>query len=318
MAAVTVVLSASSLREDQVEQLRHKFSQIEFAVPSNDAAYAALIPNAHVVVGGFRQEFLPQAGNLRWIQSTGAGVDRLLTPELIASDVIVTNAQSLHAMQISEHVLAMMLALARDFQQIFLAQREHVWRPPVFHPFCLEGQTLGVVGVGGIGAALARKAHHLGMRVIGLRRHPNDPPPYLDELVGPDGLHDLLQRSDHVAMCCPLTPETRGMIGTTELQMMKSNAYIYNIGRGRIIQAAPLLQALKEGWIAGAGLDVTDPEPLPPDSELWDLPNVIITGHTSGTAPHNDDHFHELLDQNLQRFLNGEQLLNVVDKEAGY
>ena len=108
------------------------------------------------------------------------------------------------------------------------------------------------------------------------------------------------------------------MIGTTELQMMKSTAYIYNIGRGRIIQAAPLLQALKEGWIAGAGLDVTDPEPLPPDSELWDMPNVIVTQHTSGTAPHNDDHFYELLDQNLQRFLNGEQLLNVVDKEAGY
>ena len=100
--------------------------------------------------------------------------------------------------------------------------------------------------------------------------------------------------------------------------MMKSNAYIYNIGRGRIIQAAPLLQALKEGWIAGAGLDVTDPEPLPPDSELWDMPNVIVTQHTSGTAPHNDDNFNELLDQNLQRFLNGEQLLNVVDKEAGY
>ena len=119
MAAVTVVLSASSLREDQVEQLRHKFSQIEFAVPSNDAAYAALIPNAHVVVGGFRQEHLPQARNLQWIQNSGAGVDRLLTPELIASDVIVTNAQSLHATQISEHVLAMMLAFARDFRQIF-------------------------------------------------------------------------------------------------------------------------------------------------------------------------------------------------------
>ena len=318
MAAVTVVLSASSLREDQVEQLRHKFSQIEIAVPSNDAAYAAAIPNAHVVVGGFRQEHLPQARNLQWIQNSGAGVDRLLTPELIASDVIVTNAQSLHATQISEHVLAMMLAFARDFRQIFSAQREHVWRPPVFHPFCLEGQTLGVVGVGGIGAALARKAHHLGMRVIGLRRRTNEPPSYLDELIGPDGLHDLLQRSDHVAVCCPLTPETRGMIGTTELQMMKSTAYIYNIGRGRIIQAAPLLQALKEGWIAGAGLDVTDPEPLPPDSELWDMPNVIVTQHTSGTAPHNDDNFYDLLQQNLQRFLDGEQLLNVVDKKAGY
>ena len=318
MAAITVVLSTWSERQDKVAQLQHRFSQIEFVVPTNDAEYAAVMPRAHVVVGRLPRELLPQARNLRWVQNQGAGVDRLLTPEVVAADIIVTNARSLHARQISEHVLAMMLAFARDFRQVFKAQCEHVWRPPVFNPFCLEGQTLGVVGVGGIGGALAEKAHHLGMRVIGLRRRPEDKPPYLAELVGADGLHNLLRQSDHVAVCCPLAPETTGLIGAEELRAMKPSAYIYNIGRGKIIQAEPLLRALREGSIAGAGLDVTDPEPLPPDSELWDMPNVIITGHTSGSAPHNDDFFYDLLAENLRRFLDGDPLLNVVDKQAGY
>ena len=318
MAELTVVLSTWSERRDKVEQLRHRFSQIEFVVPSNDAEYAEVMPRVHAVVGRFPQELLPQAHNLRWIQNQGAGVDRLLTPEVISSDIMVTNAQSLHAAQISEHVLTMMLCFARDFRKILQAQRDHVWRPPEFNPFCLESQTLGVVGAGGIGGALAEKAHHLGMRVIGLRRRPKEKPSYLDKLVGSDGLHELLRQSDHVAVCCPLTPETTGLIGAEELHAMKPSAYIYNIGRGKIIQAEPLLLALKDGWIAGAGLDVTDPEPLPPDSELWDLPNVIVTQHTSGTAPHNDDRFFDLLEENIGRFLKGEPLLNIVDKEAGY
>lgn len=318
MAAITVVLSTWSERKDKVEQLRHRFSQIEFVMPSNDAEYAEVMPRAHVVVGRLPQELLPQAQALRWIQNQGAGVERLLTPEIVDSDIVVTNAQGQHAPQISEHVLTMMLCFARDFRKILQAQRDHVWRHPNFDPFCLDGQTLGVVGAGGIGGALAEKAHHLGMRVIGLRRRPKERPTYLDALVGPEGLHELLRQADHVAICCPLTPETDGLIGETELRLMKRSAYIYNIGRGRIIQAAPLLTALKDGWIAGAGLDVTDPEPLPPDAEMWDLPNVIVTQHTSGTAPHNDDRFFDLLERNLERFLNGEKLLNVVDKEAGY
>ncbi len=318
MAAITVVIASWSLREEQIDRLRHEFSQIEFILPSDDAEYARAMPSANVIVGGFPQKLLAEARNLQWIQSEGAGVDRLLTPAVVAADVVVTNSQSLHAVQISEHLLAMMLAFAREFKQVFLAQREHVWRPPVFHPFCLEGQTLGVVGMGGIGAALARKAHHLGMRVIGLRRNPQQPPPYVDALVGTDGLHDLLRQSDHVAVCCPLTAETRGLIGAEELRAMKPSAYIYNIGRGKIIQAAPLLQALQDGWIGGAGLDVTDPEPLPPDAELWDMPNVIVTQHTSGTSPHNGDNYFDLLVQNFRRFLKGKPLLNVVDKEAGY
>ena len=318
MATITVVLSPWSRRDVKVESLQRRFSQIEFVVPTSDGEYAEVIPRAHVVVGRFPQELLPQAHNLRWIQNQGAGVERLLTPDIVDSDIVVTNAQGQHAPQISEHVLTMMLCFARDFRQILQAQRDHVWRPPDFNPFCLEGQTLGVVGVGGIGGALAEKAHHLGMRVIGLRRKPKERPAYLDVQVGADGLHELMRESDHIAVCCPLTRETVGLIGVEELRLMKSTAYIYNIGRGKIIQAEPLLQALKEGWIAGAGLDVTDPEPLPPDSELWDLPNVIITQHTSGSVPHNDHRFYDLLEDNLSRFLNGEPLLNVVDKEAGY
>ncbi len=318
MAAITVAMSPACLRDDQFAQLRHRFSQINFVLPSSDDEYEEIIGDVNVLVGRVPHRLFGQATQLQWIQNTGAGVDRLLTPDVIASDVIVTNARTLHAIQISEHVLTMMLVFAREFTKVMAAQREHRWRPPEFHPFCLEGQTLGVIGLGGIGSALARKAHHLGMRVVGLRRRMQDCPPYIDSLVGPEGLHDLLRQSDHVAMCCPLTPETKGMIGEAELGSMKSSAYIYNIGRGRIIQAAPLLRALKEGSIAGAGLDVTDPEPLPPDSELWDMPNVLVTQHTSGTAPHNDEYMFDLLARNLQRFIDGEPLINVVDKQAGY
>ena len=314
MAAVTVVLSASSLREDQVEQLRHKFSQIEFAVPSNDAAYAAFIPNAHVVVGGFRQEFLPQAGNLQWIQSTGAGVDRLLTPELIASDVIVTNAQSLHAMQISEHVLAMMLALARDFQQIFLAQREHVWRPPVFHPFCLEGQTLGVVGVGGIGGETARLCAGFGMTVLGVDPRLPEPTEGVAELHRPEALLEVLPRADFVLVTVPETPETQGMFAWTQFEAMKETAFFINIGRGATTVLDDLVEALRAGEIAGAGLDVFQVEPLPEGHPLWTTPGVLITPHVAGVGPYLDDRRTELFVDNCKRFDEGRPLRNLVDE----
>jgi len=301
-----------------MDRLRQEFPQVRFVVAKGQAELAREITDADALLGRLPPELLAEAKQLRWIQSMGAGVERLLFPELVASKIVVTNAQGLYTPQISEHVLAMMLAFARDLPTVLAWQRAHTWKGGEVRPFCLEGQTLGVVGLGGIGGELARKAHCLGMRVIGLRRRPGSKPPYVDVLVGPDGLDTLLRESDHVAVCTPLTAETEGLIGERELRLMKPTAFIYNIGRGKIIQGKPLERALIEGWIAGAGLDVTDPEPLPPDSPLWDLPKVLITSHTSGTEPQNPERQYRLLAENLRRFLHGEPLRNMVDKQAGY
>jgi phosphoglycerate dehydrogenase-like enzyme len=181
----------------------------------------------------------------------------------------------------------------------------------------LHGQTLCVVGLGDIGGTLAAKAHGLGMHVLGVRRR-RVPCPHVDELYTRDRLLSPVSQADHVALCLPLTAETTAIVGECELRAMQPSAYIYNVGRGASISAGPLLVALSEGWIAGAGLDVTDPEPLPDDSPLWDMPNVILSQHTSGSSPYNADRITTQFIENLGRYLRGEPLTNLVDQARGY
>lgn len=187
--------------------------------------------------------------------------------------------------------------------------------PPVFE---LGGQTLGVVGLGAIGDALAQRAYGVGMRVIATRRRPGDLPPHVARVLAPDALPTLLAEADHVALCLPLTATTRGIVGAAELARMKRTAYVYNTGRGVLMDQDALIAALRGGAIAGAGLDVTTPEPLPADSALWDLPNVLITAHTSGATPRHWDRGLELILDNVRRLLADETLRNVYDPVAGY
>lgn len=174
-----------------------------------------------------------------------------------------------------------------------------------------------MVGLGDIGGTLAHKAQQLDMRVLGVRRS-NAPFPSLDAQYTPDQLLQALPEADHVALCLPLTPATTGIIDETELRAMRPTAYIYNVGRGASITAAALLRALQEDWIAGAGLDVTDPEPLPDDSPLWTRPNVILSQHTSGSSPYNADRITNIFLDNLSRYRRGDSLRNVIDQERGY
>jgi phosphoglycerate dehydrogenase-like enzyme len=274
------------------------------------------------VMYGFRVrgDLLEKAVTLRWIQATGAGVDWALTPEFVASPIVLTNVSGIHAVQMSEHVLGMMLALVRGFTFYIPAQGEKRWDRSLG---LLEGselyeKTLGVLGLGAIGEALAARAKAFGMHVIGVKRSPLGYHGAADEVVGPGALERVFSEADFIVDLLPLTSETRGMVSGELIGRMKRRAYFFNLGRGATVDEAALTHALTEGKIAGAGLDVFVEEPLPEASALWGLPNVIITPHTSGHSPHYWERATAIFCENLRRYRAGGELLNVVDKELGY
>jgi phosphoglycerate dehydrogenase-like enzyme len=242
---------------------------------------------------------------------------------MIESNVVVTNSRGLHGVPIAEHVLGVMIILARQLHAAYRIQLEGRWgRREMFdlYPTFMElsGATAGIIGLGSIGLAIAERTKAMGMRVLATKRSGGAKPACVDELFGPGELHTLLRTSDFVVIAAPLTPETQGLIGEAELRAMKPTAYILNIGRGAIIQENVLIRALKDKWIAGAGLDVTESEPLPPESELFRLHNVFLTPHYSGFRSNYWHHALTIFKPNLEKFLRGEPLNNVVDKQAGY
>lgn len=278
------------------------------------------IAEADAVIGHVPDRLLPQAERLRWVQTTGAGADGVSTSAYRArEDVVATNLSGVHVASVPEQVLAMMLAFARCLPEQIINQHgahRFYWPTP---PFEIEGQTMSVLGLGRIGAALARKAKGLGMRVVGWRRSaaPADDG-LLDRQYASAELHAALAEGDHVVITLPLTDETRQLIGAPELNVMKRSAYLYNVGRGPIIDQDALVSALRERTIAGAGLDVTDPEPLPADHPLWSDPNVILLTHYGGLTPQYGSRGYAIIRENVGRFLAGEPLTNVVDKRLGY
>lgn len=272
----------------------------------------------HVLLGYPPRGGLASFPNLRWVQQTGAGADWLMrVPEFRDSDVVLTNASGVHAIPIAEHVLALMFALSRRIHFFVKAQAAGRWerRGRLGE---LEGATLGIVGVGAIGEKLAQKAKGLGMRVLGMRRDATRGSPHVDRMFGPEGLRELLAESDWVVIAAALTPETQGLIGEAELATMKPTAYLINIGRGAIVDEAALVRALEARSIGGAGLDVFEHEPLPEDSPLWKLKNVIVTPHFAGATPHYVERVMDIFLDNLARFQAGEPMRNVVDKKLAY
>ena len=210
-----------------------------------------------------------------------------------------------------------MFVLTRRMHRFAKAQRDHEWFQ---RGRCeeIDGTTMGIIGLGPIGLKTAEKARGLNMRVLGLRRDPSRISPHVDRMFGPDGLHELLKESDWVVLAAPLTEETRGLLGEPEFRVMKETAYLINIARGQIVQEDVLIRALQEGWISGAGLDVFAQEPLPADSPLWDMRNVMITAHYAGATPRYADRVTGIFTDNLRRYQAGEPLVNVIDKERTY
>ncbi len=298
---------------------------VEILVPEGDAGVPAGIERAEAASlswnGPAIDDVLDAASSLRWLQQRGAGIDRIATPKLIASPVMVTNGSGNHATNIAEHALALMLAFARQLPGLVRAQGARSWQPPASdRVFELSGQTLAVVGVGALGAALAIRAAALGMRVLGVRRSGSagEPVAGVAAMHGPEALDAVLGEADHVVITLPLTSETRGLFDARRFAAMKHGAHLYNVGRGAIVDSAALLAALQGGRLGGAGLDVTDPEPLPSDSPLWSEPNVIVTAHSAGETPRSLGRWRALLLDNVARFRVGEPLRNVVDKSLGY
>jgi D-2-hydroxyacid dehydrogenase (NADP+) len=265
-------------------------------------------------------ERVAAAPQLKWIQTLGAGVEWLLTPELRRREtLIVTNASGIHAQPIAEHVFGFVLMFARQLHRAGRQQAARNWDSVELRDrvTTLSGATLGIVGLGAIGLRIAQIAHAFGMRVTALKRTAS-PAPGVERVFGPGQLVPFLKEAEYVINTLPLTDQTQGLFGAAQFAAMRSDAIFVNIGRGATVQTDALVNALKSGSIAGAALDVADPEPLPADHPLWSLDNVILTPHYSGAHPGYVQRASAIFLENLAAYLAGGQLANVVDKLAGY
>ncbi|HEX2910414.1 MAG TPA: D-2-hydroxyacid dehydrogenase [Chloroflexia bacterium] len=281
------------------------------------------LAEAEIFWGGYLSpEQFSAAKALKWIQVTSAGVNHLLSyPEIINSDVTVTNSAGIMAPAIADQVLGYILTFSRQLSYMFKQQERKEWA----HSFAdklplieLAGRSVGIIGYGHIGMEIARRARAFGMKVIATKNNTEGNFPEVDTLLPSSDLDKLLKESDYVVMCAPLTPKTEGMLGRAEFEQMKSSAYFINIARGQLVKEPELIEVLREKRIAGAALDVFVQEPLPPESPFWEMENVLITPHSSGNFEHYLTRACELFAANLERYFDGKPLINLVDKKRGY
>jgi phosphoglycerate dehydrogenase-like enzyme len=313
------------LPEGSLETIRRRaMKTFEIDVPMTEEAFVRVLPGAEVLFAwGIARRHVDKADALRWLHTPLAGVDRILNPELLKSPIRVTSSRGVNSVAAAEHALGLILSMTRGIAEAVRAQSETRWaqqdlygrKPPIEE---LSGKILGIFGLGDIGRELAARARALGMSVWGLVRTPRPKPDNVDRLLFAGKEEALLRESDVLVLALPLTADTKGMIGERQLKRMKHSAYLVNIGRGEVVQESALVRALREGWIAGAALDVYATEPLPPSSPLWRIPQAILTPHIAGTHPEYMGRAADLFVQNLKRYVAGEPLVNEVDKQAGY
>lgn len=303
----------------QLTQLARENGDHEVLIAADETAAIALADEVEVIMGHFQPAVCAAAANVRWIQSFSTGMDKFLFPEIIErEEVKISNVAGLYAPQGGEHAWALLLALTRGIDQAIRQNDQRQWAGG--STVELTGLTLGVVGMGGFGIEMVKRAAGYDMEIIAIDPVRRDRPQGVAELLdnSRENLHSLLRRADVVMLACPKTKETYHLIGREELGLMKNNAYLINVTRGGIIDEDALCQALAEDQIAGAGLDVTEIEPLPADSPLWDAPNIILTPHRAGASQHRPRKVYEFFLAQLERYLKGETVLNIVDKSKGY
>ncbi|HEV7666085.1 MAG TPA: D-2-hydroxyacid dehydrogenase [Chloroflexota bacterium] len=294
--------------------------------PEQAAEWAALLSQAEVMFDvdqPSQLNFPSRVPKLKWLQTSSSGIGELMHKMGMAdSSIQVTNAAGIHAVPLAEFVLFGMLYFAKTWPRLAAEQRAHHWERCTIDT--LTGKTLGIVGLGNVGREVARLAHPFGMRVLGVRRTSPDggegrpAGSDVDALYGPSGLTTVLRASDYLALCLPQTAETIGLLGDAELRSMKPSAVLINIARGSVVDEAPFIAALQHGRLAGAALDVAAKEPLPADSPLWDMPNVIITPHSMSTAADENERLTTLFCDNLRRYAAGEPLRNRFELARGY
>lgn len=312
------VLLRMNLIEPLVEEIRQVDEKVKVVrVDSEEEALAAM-PEIEVVCGEITRALFARRRKLAWIQSWGAGVDGLLYPELVESDVVLCSAKGFVGVHLADHGMALLLALTRG---IHTAIRNPGWDPrwPIRDAsWELVDRTMGIVGLGGTGREMARRAAAFGMRVVAVDPEEVEVPAEVEACWGMDRFHALLKQSDVVAVCAPLTAETEGLFDRAAFARMPGHALLINVTRGRIVDEAALLEALEGNLIGGAGLDVVPQEPLPGDHPLWTMDNVVITPHTAGGSPNRDGRCVALFCENLRRYLDGRALVSVIDKRKGY
>ena len=290
----------------------------------NFAAMAEAVEGADVLVGLCTPEIVERGKSLKFIQLLNAGADSCATiPAVAERGIVVTNLQRIQGPHMAEHAIAMLLALARGLPQYAAEQSAGAWSRGFRELrgerlFEVEGKTLLVVGLGGIGTEVAKRAHGLGMRVIATRNSRREGPDYVEYVGLADEYRTLAERADVVVNCTPLTPETRGMFDAQFFDAMQDGAYFINIGRGESVVTADLAAALEQEKIGGAGLDVTDPEPLPPGHPFWSMRNVIVTPHIATSSDFRSERTVTLVAENVRRYVRGDALLSVVDLQQGY
>ena len=323
VVAIYSAYSSWNIPARYIDRLRAAFPAHEFLHARDEDEAAALIGDAEVAFASeLRQRHLLAARRLRWIHSPAVGVGGMLFPEMLTSPVGLTNSRGIAADAIAEHVIAVVLALFKKLPMAVVRQTQRQWAfdaivaPP--HIRMLRGASVLVIGLGAIGSAVARNMTALGASVAALRRRAGAEGPPAVRVYPATELHERLREADVVIVAAPQTRETWGMIGREQFAAMRRDAVIVNVSRGKLIDEAALAEALADGVISGAALDVFEHEPLPRASPLWTLPNVLVTPHTSWFRADHWDAMTALFEDNLRRYERGQPLLNPVDKEAGY
>lgn len=313
------ILVVIPLNEEEKEKLKSKMPEAEYIFISTKETTNELVKSADIIIGNVPPQYIKGTKRLKWLQLNSAGTDGYCEVGVIPEGAYLTNATGAYGLAISEHMLGLVLEIKKKLNLYYRNQMEHIWRDEG-NVTSIEGSTTLVVGLGDIGGDFARKMKALGSYTIGVKRTKGQKPEYLDELHTMEALDGLLLKADIVALSLPGTKETYHLFNKDKFNLMKKNAIIINVGRGNCICTEDLCDALENGGISGAGLDVTEPEPLPPEHRLWNAPGVVITPHISGFF-----HLRETLRrivnisiENLEHFKKQEPLKNIVDFSTGY
>jgi phosphoglycerate dehydrogenase-like enzyme len=318
-ATASSVVPPPSYTPAEVQQIESQGKDVKITIAANRDELNQLLPEADVIFGAVNAEMLAKAKNLRWMQATEAGMERLLFPELIKSSVVVTNMARMFAPAISETAIGMLLSLTRGLNKYYFPQFQKRTFNSERHLVEVDGMTMGIVGMGGIGQSTAVRAHYgFNMRILATDAKPMAKPLFVDTLREPVWLMEMVPQADILVSAAPCTKETEGMFNEKVFRAMKKTAYFINLSRGALVEENSLVRALKEGWIAGAGLDPTRDEPLPSSHPYWDCPNLILTCHSAGFSPQRQIRMVGLLAENVRRYSGGLPLMNVVDKQRGY
>ncbi len=312
-AAQNKKIVAPAISENLAREIRASVPGVTIITDRN-----AAVEDADAIIGGVNPDQFARAKKLKWVHVMSAGVEHALFPALIDSDVVVTNAKNVYGPQIADHAFAFLLALTRRLNITIPKQGSEEWPRGREGMFELNGKTAVIIGVGGIGGNIAQRAHGFGMKVIAV--DPRDLPPgnVVNQVVPPDRLDEVIPQADVVFVSAPHTKKSEKMMGAREFELMKKGSYFIAVSRGKVYDMNGLVKALDSGRLAGAGVDVTDPEPLPKGHPLWKFPNVVITPHSAGGSDRLNERINALITENVRRFAAGQPLLNVVNKREGY